>query len=56
MAMNMGYCRFENTLEAIRECAEALDEEGAADLSDSEKKAAYSLIKMCKRISDDYAE
>ena len=55
MAMNMGYCRFENTLAAMRECADALDEEGTAELSDSEKKAAFALIKMCKRISDDYA-
>jgi hypothetical protein len=53
---NMGYCRFENTLKDMRECMEALDEEGTDDLSDSEKNAAFALIKICKRIADDYDE
>ena len=54
--IKMGCCKFENTLAAMRECANALDEEGTAELSDSEKKAAIALIKVCRRISDDYAD
>lgn len=56
MAMNMGYCRFKNTLSALRECAEAIDEDGVADLSDGERKAAHSLLVLCRRLADDYVD
>lgn len=52
---NMSYCRFENTLLDLQDCADALDSEGTAKLSDSEKRAANALIKLCKRIANDYA-
>lgn len=57
MGINMGYCRFENTLEGLEECAEFIDENGINldTLSESELKAAKRLLKICKRISDDYA-
>lgn len=52
---NMSYCRFQNTLPDLQDCAYALDCEGAAGLSESEKRAANALIALCKRIADDYA-
>ena len=47
--MNMGYRRFENTLAALEECDEALDDLHAFEkLSESEKKAAKKLIELCR--------
>ncbi len=58
MAMNMSYCRFENTLRALLECRDALEE--VADplhaLSESERKAAIRLFKLCGELADDYGE
>lgn len=34
---NMAYCRFENTLPDLQDCADALDNYGTADLSESER-------------------
>jgi hypothetical protein len=55
---NMSYCRFENTLEDLRDCRDALSElNSVSDIeSDSERKAAQRLIKMCKRIADDWGD
>jgi hypothetical protein len=50
---NMSYCRFENTLADLRDCADNMD---ADDLSETEEKARKRLIALCKRIADDYAE
>lgn len=52
MPMNMSYCRFENTLRALPECQDALENlfEGgdeARRLSDEETDAAQGLIKTC---------
>ena len=55
MAINMSYCGFENTLDALRECQEHLDEEGNAGLPESEDRAARALVRLCKQISDDYS-
>jgi hypothetical protein len=52
---NMSYCKFENTLEDLRDCMEALDKEGTDNLSGYEKKSAFAIIKMCKRIAEDYS-
>jgi hypothetical protein len=54
---NMGYCRFENTLADLQDCAEALDEIDGdlSDLSDREQKAARALIVLCLRIGQDYS-
>ena len=56
MAMNMSYCRFENTLAALRECRDALSEscDPLSELSESEKKAAERLFKMCRELADDF--
>lgn len=58
MAMNMSYCRFENTLAALRECDEAMAESmnPLDDLSDSEKAAAKRLLKLCREMSENYGE
>ncbi len=54
MAMaNMGYCRFINTLDDLRDCEEHMDDE---ELSVFETKARERLIKMCQRISEDYID
>jgi hypothetical protein len=59
MAMNMSYCRFENTLAALRECDEALADTGDdpfAELSEKERRAAKRLIKLCREIADNYGD
>lgn len=55
---NMSYCRFENTLSDLSDCADALDDIGGdlSNLSDTERKAAERLIDMCKQIADSYGE
>lgn len=50
---NMSYCRFENTLNDLRECRDHLDDD---DLSESEAKARDKLIKVCRLVADDYEE
>jgi len=57
MPQNMSYCRFENTLDALRECAEALaDMDGdLEELRGEERVAATRLIKLCGEIAEDYA-
>lgn len=49
---NMSYCRFQNTLDDLRDCEEALQDIGdnLAELSKEEFRAANSLIKLCKII------
>ena len=49
---NMSYCRFQNTLRDLRDCAEALDEIGynLAELSRDEAEAADALIQICQEI------
>lgn len=48
---NMSYCRFQNTLQDLRDCYENMDD---TDLSDEEKRARRSLLKLCDQIADDY--
>ena len=47
---NMSYCRFENTLNDLRDCEEHLDDD---DLSKSEKEYRDRLLKLCKRITNE---
>jgi len=59
---NMAHCRFQNTLAALRDCEEHLDdpeEDEAADregLSESEADARRSLIALCQRIAKNHEE
>lgn len=47
---NMSYCRFRNTLQDLRDCYESMED----TLSQEEKRARYSLLKLCSQIADDY--
>jgi hypothetical protein len=50
---NMGYVKFENTLEDLRDCYDTLqDSNEIADLSESERKYAKKLVELCKDIAD----
>lgn len=46
---NMSYCRFENTLKDLQDCADHMSD---ADISVSEKKARKQLIEVCREIID----
>jgi hypothetical protein len=46
----MSYCKFENTLDDLRQCWESFDDVK----SESEKKARKLLIKLCKEIAEEY--
>lgn len=48
---NMSYCRFQNTLQDLRDCYDNMDDD---DLSDAETNARYWLLKMCDQIASDY--
>lgn len=51
--MNMTYCRFQNTLEDLRDCQEHMDD---SELSPEEMQARKELIEVCWRIAQDYAD
>lgn len=50
---NMSYCRFENTLNDLRDCMDNMDDR---ELSERETKARERLIKLCEEIAVDYGE
>lgn len=47
---NMSYCRFQNTLNDLRDCYDNLDD---SDMSEEEVKARRRLVKVCQSIIDD---
>jgi hypothetical protein len=53
---NMSYCRFQNTLGDLRDCAYVLEEFANQTveraLSEEEKAAAVQLIILCKQIAE----
>ena len=58
---NMSYCRFQNTVEDLRDCLEAIREAGTvedleqefeADGKDTELHALRRLVKMCREIAE----
>lgn len=51
--MNMSYCRFQNTLNDLRDCA---DEVESMTLSRDENKARVRLIQLCQEIAELYDE
>jgi len=53
---NMSYCRFENTLNDLRDCEEALENinDEVTEMSSYEKNALPKLIELCKSISDNW--
>jgi len=60
---NMSYCRFENTLSDLRDCADHMDDKDDFDedsdndnmLSESETEAKRKLIELCSQIASDYS-
>jgi len=48
---NMSYCRFQNTMDDLRDCADNMND---SDLSYEEARARRFLIKLCVRIADNY--
>lgn len=58
--MNMSYCRFQNTLEAVYDCQNALedfiDNDENTISSREERRFAKKLIAVCKEIADSYEE
>ena len=48
----MSYCRFQNTLADLQDCADKLYELDGdlSELSSAEKRAARSLIELCNEI------
>ena len=52
---NMSYCRFENTLEDLRDCWEHWDDLDG-DSSEDEIHAQAIMLKLCRRIVDNYEE
>lgn len=59
MSINMSYCRFQNTLLALEECRDALEDAGPdpfEELSNDERKAAKKLMKLCGEMAADFGE
>ena len=58
MPMNMSYCRFQNTLKALRECVDALDEidYDVEKLCSDERRAAKQLARLCWQFASDLEE
>ncbi len=48
--INMGYCKFENTLDALRECIDHIED--GEETSPSEIECAKSLYEACKEFID----
>lgn len=56
---NMTYCRFQNTLNDLKDCFAAIKEEDFEDMSQDEKRAKDQLIALCGEIwyyVDEYDE
>jgi len=61
MPVNMGYCRFENTYNAMLECLEAVDRAETVDalvseVNEYEKPYVKKFIDLCKEIATDFGE
>ena len=46
---NMSYCRFQNTLQDLRDCYNNMN----GDLSEEEQRAKEEIIELCKEIAKD---
>lgn len=56
MPINMQYIRFENTLAALRECAEDLTGMHLEYLAPTEQEAAIELLRLCRRMSGSFVD
>lgn len=50
---NMGYVRFQNTLQDLRDCHRHMDDD---DLDDEEQEARQRMIRLCKTITEEYGD
>ena len=50
---NMSYCRFQNTLNDLKDCSENMDSD---NLSKDESRARNSLIALCCDIAIDHCQ
>jgi len=51
MSVNMSYCKFENTLAALRECEDSIF---TPCENEREERARIQLLDLCQSIGDDY--
>lgn len=56
MPMNMGYCKFENTLAALHECLDTMGDDPDGLSSDRERKSREGLLLLCNKIADDFED
>ena len=49
---NMSYCRFENTVNDMQDCLNAIEDREVNDLSDYEAKALQHFLELGKVIVD----
>ena len=52
----MSYCRFENTYRDLKDCLNALSENGANDLSDKELGYANMMMQLCEDFAHNYED
>lgn len=55
----MSYCRFENTYRDLKECSNALENEGGVqgieeEANEYEREYVKKLIKLCKDITEEW--
>lgn len=55
---NMSYRRFQNVVEDMQECSDALDEilGDLSRLSEDEAEAAARFIQLCKKVAEDHSD
>jgi hypothetical protein len=53
MSYNMSYCRMQNTLGALQECNDDMDD---GEMSDDELIARKRLIQLCIEIANNYED
>ena len=56
MPINMSHCRFRNTLEALQECRDTLDDPFAAYVSDEERVAAQRMLRLCAELVAEHGD
>ena len=56
---NMSYCRFQNTLEDLRDCAEYIlsgEDDDGEELSREEERARQHMIKLIRKLAVELEE
>lgn len=50
---NMGYCRFQNTLQDLQDCQDHITD---CKISEEEKRARERLVEVCRSIVEDFED